>query len=68
MDWDHARVFLAAARAGQFLAAARQLGLDHATVGRRIGALERALGARLFERRTNGCALTPAGETFLAVA
>ncbi|MBK9083340.1 MAG: LysR family transcriptional regulator [Rhizobiales bacterium] len=68
MDWDHARVFLAAARAGQFLAAARQLGLDHATVGRRIGALERDLGARLFERRTNGCVLTPAGETFVAAA
>jgi DNA-binding transcriptional LysR family regulator len=68
MDWDHARIFLAAARCGQFLAAARQLRLNHATVGRRIGALEEALGARLFERRTNGCVLTPAGETFLAGA
>lgn len=68
MDWDNARVFLAVARAGQFLAAARQLGVDHATVSRRIGALEKALGARLFERRPNGCALTPAGEHFLAMA
>lgn len=68
MDWDHARIFLAAARCGQFLAAARQLRLDHATVGRRITALEEALGVRLFERRTNGCALTPAGESFLAAA
>lgn len=68
MDWDHARMFLAAARAGQFLAAARQLRVDHATVGRRISALEATLGAKLFERRTNGCVLTPAGERFLAAA
>lgn len=68
MDWDHARIFLAVARAGQFLAAGRALGLDHATVGRRVGALETGLGARLFERRTHGCALTPAGERFLAAA
>lgn len=68
MDWDHSRIFLAVARSGQFLAAARQLRLDHATVGRRITALEQALGARLFERRTNGCLLTPAGERFLVAA
>ena len=68
MDWDHARIFLAAARAGQFLAAARALRVDHATVGRRISQLEETLGAKLFERRTNGCLLTPAGERFLAAA
>lgn len=68
MDWDHARMFLAAARAGQFLAAARQMRVDHATVGRRISALEVSLGAKLFERRTNGCVLTPAGERFLVAA
>ncbi|QIB34075.1 LysR family transcriptional regulator [Ancylobacter pratisalsi] len=68
MDWDHLRVFLAVARAGQMLAAARQLGLDHATVGRRLGALEMSLGAQLLERRTTGSALTPAGERLLAYA
>ena len=68
MDWDNARLFLAVARAGQFLAAARQLHLDHATVSRRIGALEKSLGALLFERRTNGCRLTGAGERFLVAA
>lgn len=68
MDWDNARIFLGVARAGQFLAAARRLNLDHATVSRRIGALESSLGARLFDRRTNGCFLTPAGERFLAAA
>src|SRR3954467_5740720 len=31
MDWDNVRVFLAVARAGQFVAGARRLHLDHAT-------------------------------------
>ena len=42
MDWDNVRVFLAVARAGQFVAAAKRLRLDHATVSRRIAALEAA--------------------------
>jgi DNA-binding transcriptional LysR family regulator len=68
MDWDNVRVFLAVARAGQFVAAARRLRLDHATVSRRIAALEAALGARLFERLTTGARLTSSGERFLAAA
>ncbi|MFC7399734.1 LysR family transcriptional regulator [Chelatococcus sp. GCM10030263] len=68
MDWDHARVFLAVARSGQMLAAARKLGLDHATVSRRLATLEASLKAKLVERSTAGCVLTPAGEHFLAAA
>lgn len=68
MDWDNVRIFLAVARAGQFLAAARHLRVDHATVMRRVTRLEAALGAKLFERRTSGCLLTPAGERFLTAA
>ncbi|MFT0859966.1 LysR family transcriptional regulator [Ancylobacter sp. G4_0304] len=68
MDWDHLRIFLAVARAGQMLAAARQLGLDHATVGRRLAALEDGLATRLIERRTTGSVLTPAGERLLVHA
>ena len=68
MDWDNVRVFLAVARAGQFVAAAKRLRLDHATVSRRIAALEAALGAKLFERRTTGATLTSAGERFLTAA
>lgn len=68
MDWDHARVFLAVARSGQMLGAARRLGLDHATVSRRLAALETALKTKLVERSTLGCVLTPAGEHFLSVA
>ena len=61
LDWDNARIFLAVARTGQMLGAARKLGLDHATVSRRIATLESALGVKLIERRTNGCALTATG-------
>ena len=68
MNWDDVRVFLAVARAGQFVAAARTLKVDHATVARRVTALERALNARLVERRTTGVLLTGAGTRFLAAA
>lgn len=68
MDWDNVRVFLAVARAGQFVGAAKRLRLDHATVSRRIAALEATLGARLIDRRTTGARLTSAGERFLAAA
>jgi DNA-binding transcriptional LysR family regulator len=68
MDWDHARIFLAVARSGQFLAAARALKLDHATVARRITALEQLIGQPLLERRTNGVGLNAAGERFLISA
>jgi DNA-binding transcriptional LysR family regulator len=68
MDWDNVRVFLAVARAGQFVAAAKRLRLDHATVSRRIATLEASLGARLFDRRTTGAKLTAAGERFLSAA
>lgn len=68
MNWDDVRIFLAVARAGQILGAARRLELNHATVSRRVAALEEALKAKLFRRLTTGSELTPAGERFLAVA
>ena len=68
MDWDNVRVFLAVARAGQFVAGARRLHIDHATASRRVAALEAALGAKLFDRRTTGARLTSAGERFLTAA
>jgi molybdate transport repressor ModE-like protein len=68
MNWDDVRIFLAIARGGQILGAARQLGLNHATVARRLDALEAALGARLVARTTTGSGLTAEGERFLAHA
>jgi DNA-binding transcriptional LysR family regulator len=68
MNWDDVRIFLAVARAGQFLGAARRLELNHATVSRRIAALEEALRAKLFRRLTTGSELTPAGTRVLDLA
>lgn len=64
MNWDDIRIFLAIARSGQILAAGKRLGLNHATVARRLTALEDNLGARLFDRSTSGCVLTEAGARF----
>lgn len=68
MNWDDVRIFLAVARSGQILGAARRLDLNHATVSRRLAALEEALRTKLFRRTTTGSELTPAGERFLAIA
>ena len=68
MDWDRIRIFLAVARSGQISGAARGLGLNHATVGRQLTALEEELGTALVERQTNGCVLTQAGEVLMRSA
>jgi DNA-binding transcriptional LysR family regulator len=68
MDWDNIRIFLSVARAGQFSAAAQHLRVDHGTVSRRINALEKSLGVRLFDRQTTGCILTAAGDRLLVSA
>lgn len=67
-SWDDIRVALAVARTGTVSGAAADLGVHHATVIRRIDALETALRARLFQRHTRGYALTEAGRTLLSAA
>jgi DNA-binding transcriptional LysR family regulator len=67
-DWDDLRYFLSVAQAGTVSQAARRLGVDHATIIRRIDALERALGAKLFERSLRGYNLTQHGERLLPSA
>lgn len=62
MEWDDYRHFLAIEQAGSVLGAAKQLGVNHTTVLRRIASLERRLGVRLFERLRTGYTPTPAGE------
>ncbi|MDX5593596.1 LysR family transcriptional regulator [Pseudovibrio sp. SPO723] len=68
MNWDDTRIFLSVARNGQILAAAQRLGINHATVARRVTALEDALQTKLLERATTGCSLTAEGERFLEYA
>jgi DNA-binding transcriptional LysR family regulator len=68
VDWDDMRIFLAVARGESLSRAGRTLKLDAATVGRRIGRLEDALGVRLFTRSPLGYVLTDEGERLVAHA
>src|SRR6478752_3122939 len=67
-DWEDLRVFLALARHGSLSGAARALSINHATVARRIRALEATLGEKLVDRRPDGYVLTPAGTRTVAAA
>ncbi|HLY55243.1 MAG TPA: LysR family transcriptional regulator [Stellaceae bacterium] len=67
-DWDHLRYFLAVARTGRLTAAAAQLRQDHATVSRRVAALEASLGVPLFERSLQGYRLTEFGLRLMPTA
>jgi len=68
MVWDDLRVFLALHRQGTHAGAARSLGVDATTIGRRIAALEAALSVRLFERTPSGLTPTGAGHALVAHA
>jgi DNA-binding transcriptional LysR family regulator len=65
---DDLLVLLAVSRSGRYTTAARQLGVTHTTVARRIEALELALGARAIVRGSSGWRLTPLGERAAAAA
>ena len=68
-DWNDPRLVLAVHRAGGLTAAASALGIDHSTAFRRLNALEKKLGVRLFERLPGGSyQATPAGERMAAAA
>lgn len=65
MNWDDLRFVLALPRAGSLARAAKLLGVDHTTVGRRIEASERAFGVRLFTRTSSGYVPTAEAEDLL---
>jgi DNA-binding transcriptional LysR family regulator len=67
-DWEDVRYFAALARHGSLSATARALTVNHATVARRLAALEEALGTKLFKRRPSGYELTTAGRSALEAA
>jgi len=54
MQWDDLRYVLALHRSGTLVGAGRLLDVNTSTVGRRIQALERDLGTRLFDRMAGG--------------
>lgn len=65
IGWDDLRIFVAAARAGSFGEASNRLGVDPATVSRRVARLESVLKATLLTRSKSGLQLTAAGDQLL---
>lgn len=65
LNWDDLKIFLAVARTGNLVKAARKLRIDQSTVSRRITQLEFALGASLFERSHTGLVLNGFGAELL---
>jgi DNA-binding transcriptional LysR family regulator len=68
LDWNALQFVVALARTGALERAAEQLGVDPSTVSRRVRALERTLGAKVFERSTSGHRLTAIGSRLVEKA
>ncbi|MEW9586745.1 LysR family transcriptional regulator [Paraburkholderia sp. DGU8] len=68
LDWSDVRIFLAIARSRTLGAAAKRVGQTQPTMGRRLRALEEALGHTLFQRTSDGFVLTDEGAAVLAYA
>src|SRR5450830_1432129 len=68
LDTHALNLFFAVARCLNFRQAAEQLHMTQPPLSRAIRLLEERLGARLFERDTQGVALTQAGRTLLPQA
>src|SRR3546814_20404684 len=68
LDWNDLRYVLALARHGSLSAAARSLKVNHATVARRVAALEAVLGPPLFDPHARGYRATPEAQPVIAAA
>ena len=67
-EWSDLRHFLAVAKSGSTLSAAKILGVNQTTVARRVAALEDALGERLFDKTAGGYRLTELGAAMVQSA
>lgn len=67
-EWSDLRYFVAVARHGSTLAAARVLKVNQSTVQRRLAELERKLGRALVKRHAAGYRLTEFGQQMLPFA
>lgn len=68
LDWENLRHLAALAKGGSLSAAARLLDVEHATVARRIAALETALSVRVVDRRGRKLLLTAEGARLASIA
>jgi DNA-binding transcriptional LysR family regulator len=68
LEWTDLKYFLAVARSGSTLKAAKAVGVSQSTVHRRLAELERRIGLRLVHRHPTGYRLTEIGQTLLPAA
>jgi DNA-binding transcriptional LysR family regulator len=68
VDWEDLRHFYALSRLGTLSAAARALGVEHATVARRVAHLEEKIGTKLVDRRGRRLSLTAEGQQIATIA
>lgn len=68
MNWDDLHVLAVLEREGSLAGAARALGVNHATVSRRISALEESLGQTLVRRLARSTPLTERAKEIAAIA
>lgn len=68
LDWEDLRHFHALSLLGTLSAAARALGVEHATVARRVAHLEEMIGAKLVDRRGRRLSLTAKGQQIADIA
>ncbi len=68
ISWDDFRLIKAIADGHSLVAAASSLGLNHSTLFRRLGQLEKDLGVRLFDRSRTGYLPTTAGQEMIDLA
>jgi DNA-binding transcriptional LysR family regulator len=68
MDWNNLHVLVAVAQEGSLAGAARVLGVNHATISRRIAALEAEVGAGLVRRLARSTPLTEKGRQIADLA
>jgi DNA-binding transcriptional LysR family regulator len=68
LSWDDFRYVKAIADSRSLGGAAQSLGVNHSTVFRRLGQIEKQLGSRLFERGRASYSLTTCGEDMVRLA
>lgn len=68
LEWNDLRLILAIGRTGSLTGAARELKNDHSTVFRKLGAIEKRVGVRFFDRLKGRYKITEAGDAALRLA
>jgi DNA-binding transcriptional LysR family regulator len=68
MNWNNLHILAVLSREGSLAGAARALGVNHATISRRLAALEDEVGAGLVRRLARSTPLTEKGQEIAALA